>query len=483
MRSSHVPPAIVWLRKDLRFADNPALNAAVSEGRPIVVVFIRDALVEEMGACPKWRLGLSLQHLSTRINTLGGELVLRTGEAIVVLRSLVEETGAASIHYNRDYSPQAILRDKAIKSEFKADNIHVESHNGALLFEPWTVQTGTGGFYRVYTPFWNSVRDRVVADPLPAPDKFSFLKSALDSERLSDWKLDRAMDRGRSVVLPHVCVGEDAALERLDDFCADAISDYKALRDRMDLNYCSGLSENLTYGEISPRQIWAKGRSAMEAGAPGAEHFLKEIVWREFAYHLMFHSPHILSDNWREGWDNFPWREDNEDAETWRRGMTGEPIVDAAMREMFVTGTMHNRSRMIVASYLTKHLMVHWKVGMAWFAECLADWDPASNAMGWQWVAGCGPDASPFFRVFNPQTQGEKFDPESVYRDRFLDVSHTEARSYFSAVPKSWNLDPEAPKMERRLELKAGRERALAAWKSYTDGGRGVDKNKKGQTS
>lgn len=483
MQNNTNSPTIVWLRRDLRLSDNPALNAAANEKKPILFVFIRDTLVDQMGACPKWRLGLSLEHLSELIEATGGRLILRSGDAQSVLRSLVAETGATSIHYNRDYTPKSIERDTEIKSALKSDSLDIQSHNGALLFEPWSVQTKTGGYYRVYTPFWKSVRDRSVADPLPAPQNITHFKKSLDSEAIADWDFGRGMKRGADVVGSHVRVGEAAALRRLDQFCEDSIGAYKEQRDRMDVDFCSGLSENLTYGEISPRQMWARGWSAMTEGAAGAEHFLKEIVWREFAYHLMFHSPHMMEENWREGWDKFPWREDNEDAEAWRRGMTGEPIVDAAMREMYVTGIMHNRSRMIVASYLTKHLMVHWKVGMKWFEECLTDWDPASNAMGWQWVAGCGPDASPFFRVFNPETQADKFDPDGIYRDRFLDVSHPDARSYFEAVPRSWSLDPEAPRLERRLELKTGRERALSAWKKYTDDGRGVDQSTKGQAS
>jgi deoxyribodipyrimidine photo-lyase len=206
----------------------------------------------------------------------------------------------------------------------------------------------------------------------------------------------------------------------------------------------------------------------MERGSAGAETFLKEMVWREFAYHLLFHTPHIASANWRPEWDSFPWRGDNADAERWRRGMTGEPFVDAAMREMYVTGTMHNRARMIAASYLTKHLMTHWKVGLDWFAKCLTDWDPASNAMGWQWVAGSGPDAAPYFRVFNPETQAVKFDPDGAYIRRFVaeraDTPGQEALDFFAAVPRSWQLDPARPYPAPMVGLAEGRDRALAAF-------------------
>ena len=470
-------PAIVWLRRDLRLSDNPAVDAACVSGQPVVFLFVKDALVDAMGAAAKWRLGLSLDHISERIAQKGGKLVLRSGAPLEILKEVVSQTGASSLHYCRDYSPQAIERDTEIKSEL-SHLIDVTSHNGMLLFEPWTVETGAGSFYKVYTPFWKAVRDRPVAPALPDPEKIIAPATLPESENLKDWKLGAGMNRGAQVVKNHICVGEVAAQRRLQDFAATRIAAYKAERDRMDIDATSRLSENLTYGEISPRQMWHVGARAMQNGAAGAEHFLKEVVWREFAYHLLFHSPHMLDDNWREGWDAFPWRDDNEDAEAWRRGQTGEPIVDAAMREMYVTGTMHNRSRMIVASYLTKHLMVHWKVGMEWFAECLTDWDPAANAMGWQWTAGCGPDASPFFRVFNPETQAEKFDPDGVYRRRFLDPQSVDASAFFEAIPRSWGLSPQTNPITKMIELKAGRERALAAYKRYTTDGReeGSDK-------
>ncbi len=228
------------------------------------------------------------------------------------------------------------------------------------------------------------------------------------------------MNRGAAVVAPCQAVGETAALARLDRFLAGPVARYATARDLVAEPGTSRLSENLTYGEIGLRRIWPTGQRALQEGKAGAETFLKEVAWREFAYHLIYHTPHIASRNWREDWDAFPWRGDNADAERWRRGMTGVPFVDAAMREMYVTGTMHNRARMIAASYLTKHLMTDWRVGLDWFADCLTDWDPASNAMGWQWAAGSGPDAAPYFRIFNPDTQAEKFDPEGIYRHRFI---------------------------------------------------------------
>jgi deoxyribodipyrimidine photo-lyase len=279
------------------------------------------------------------------------------------------------------------------------------------------------------------------------------------------------MGRGAAVVANHACVGEAAARERLDRFVADRIARYRDDRDRMDLEATSGLSENLAYGEISVRQLWHSGLAAMEAdpaNATQAEHFLKELTWREFAWHLLYHYPWIDRRNWREDWAGFPWRPDNPQAERWRRGRTGIPVVDAAMRQMYVSGTMHNRARMIVASFLTKHLLTDWRVGAEWFRDCLIDWDPASNAVGWQWVAGCGPDAAPYFRIFNPETQAAKFDPDGIYRDRYLaegrDVPHPDALAYFDAVPSEWNLSAADTCPEPVISLSEGRARALAAY-------------------
>ncbi|MGB3555579.1 MAG: FAD-binding domain-containing protein, partial [Jannaschia sp.] len=246
------------------------------------------------------------------------------------------------------------------------------------------------------------------------------------------------------------------------------VADYAAARDRLPEDGTSGLSENLTYGEIGPRTCWDAAQGALREGGTGAETFLKELVWRDFAHHLAYHTPRLTSANWRPEWDAFPWRDDNSEAEVWRRGRTGIETVDAGLREMYVTGRMHNRARMLVASYLTKHLMTHWKIGCDWFADCLIDWDPASNAMGWQWAAGSGPDAAPFFRIFNPDTQAEKFDPDGVYRRRWVaelaDDPGPEAMSYFEAVPRSWDLAPDDPYPDPVVGLKEGRERALAAY-------------------
>ncbi|KAB7616141.1 deoxyribodipyrimidine photo-lyase [Amylibacter sp. SFDW26] len=460
-------PIILWLRRDLRLSDHPALYTAVQTGRPIIPVWIHDECVETLGAAPKWRMGLSVKQFATTLENMGSKLILRRGKAVDVLKGLVKETGATTVYWSRAYDLDAIERDTAVKTSLREMGLKADSFKGHLLFEPWVAQTKAGGFFKVYTPFWNCVRQIPVSDCLPAPTNIASPITWPKTDNIVDWEMGRAMNRGAHVVAKHVCVGEEAALDRLTHFIDTAVDRYKEDRDFAGLPATSRLSENLTYGEISPRVLYHAGRAAMERGAKGAEHFIKEVVWREFAYHLIYHTPQITTSNWRSEWDSFPWRNDNPDAELWRQGMTGEPFIDAGMRELYVTGIMHNRVRMLVGSYLTKHLMTHWKVGLDWFADTLIDWDPASNAMGWQWVAGCGPDAALYFRVFNPATQAEKFDGDRAYRDRFLPTeenSHDDGMSFYAAIPLSWKLDLGQKSEEPIISLKEGRERALAAY-------------------
>ena len=460
---------LLWLRRDLRLGDHPALLAACARGGPVIPVFIHDASVARLGAAAKWRLGLSLGQLARDLAARGSRLILRRGDARAVIPALVAETGARAVHWSRLYDPQAIARDRDVKAALKEAGIEAQSHNSHLLFEPWTVETGTGGFYRVYSPMWRAVKDREVPAPQAAPPRIPAPETWPDSEALDDWRIGAAMDRGAAVCAPHQCVGEAAALDRLGAFVAHGIGPYKEARNTPGIAGTSGLSENLTYGEISPRTCWHAGLVALHEGAQGAGHWLKELVWREFAYHLMYHTPEILTRNWRPEWDAFPWSDGEAGAVLrWKQGRTGVPFVDAAMREMYVTGKMHNRARMNVASYLTKHMMVHWRVGMDWFADCLTDWDPASNAMGWQWVAGCGPDAAPYFRIFNPETQLARFDPEGAYARAWIAEGQARpsasALSYFDAVPRSWGLSPDDPYPAPLIGLAEGRRRALAAY-------------------
>jgi len=466
------PPSILWLRRDLRIHDNPSLRAACAEGGPVIPVFIHDDSVAHLGAAPAWRLGLSLANLSDTLLDKGSRLILRKGDALETLLALIEDTGAGAVHWSRLYDPEAIARDKAVKAALKDRGITAKSHNAHLLFEPWTVETQQGGYYKVYTPLWRAVKDRDVPEPEAAPSRIPAPDTWPASDRLADWALGAAMDRGAAVCLPYQCVGEAAAQERLQAFVDGPIKDYATGRDLPATKGTSNLSENLTYGEISARQCWHAGLGALHAGADAAETWMKELVWREFAYHLIYHTPRITTRNWREEWDAFPWNEDAARPEViaWKQGRTGVPFVDAAMREMYVTGRMHNRGRMIVASYLTKHLMTHWKIGHDWFTDCLTDWDPASNALGWQWAAGCGPDATPYFRIFNPETQIKKFDPGHDYIHRWIAegaaAPSATALSYFDAIPRAWGLSPDDSYPDPVVGLQEGRKRALAAYEN-----------------
>ncbi|MFP7675182.1 cryptochrome/photolyase family protein [Marivita sp. S0852] len=463
---------LVWIRRDLRMSDHAALDAAVARGGPVIPVFLRDDTVDDLGVAPKWRLGLGLEHYAKALEDKGSRLILRAGDARVVIPALVEETGATAVYWQRAYDPASVARDTDVKAALKEAGVEAQSFAGHVMFEPWTVETKQGGFYKVYTPFWKSVRGNDVPEALAAPASIPAPANWPDSDSSSDWALGAAMDRGADVVRPFVQLGEVAAQARLGAFVASKVADYDTTRDLPAVDGTSCLSENLALGEISPAQCWHAGQRAMEEGKAGAETFLKELVWREFAYHLMWHTPRILDDNWREDWAAFPWNEDERKAEVkaWKQGRTGIRFVDAAMREMYVTGRMHNRGRMIVASYLCKHLMCHWKIGLKWFEDCLIDWDPASNAMGWQWSAGSGPDATPYFRVFNPVTQLDKFDKDRAYVGRWIaegyQTPHEDALAYFEAIPRSWGMSADADYPAPIVSAEDGRARALEAYET-----------------
>ena len=465
------PPIILWFRRDLRLADHPALDAAVKTGSPILPVFINDDLVQGLGAAPKWRLGLGLDAFEQNLKARKSRLTLRRGAASDVLRDLIAETGARTVFWTRSYEPNAIARDAKIKTALTEQGVSARSFAGHLLFEPWQVASKAGQPFRIFTPMCRAIRRMDVTAPADAPDRLNPPHSWPRSDRLLDWALGREMNRGAAVVRPFVQPGEAAALDRLDDFLGD-ITRYNERRDLLDDAGTSTLSEYLSLGEIGPHTIWHRVQNSAVLGVQGTDAYLRQLIWREFAYHLMYHTPHILTDNWRQDWDGFPWETDDsvQSAQAWRHARTGIPVVDAGLREMYVTGRMHNRARMIVASYLCKHLMVHWKIGMNWFADCLVDWDPAANAMGWQWVAGSGPDASPFFRIFNPETQRKRFDPNSAYINRWLAEDSPNpspcSLAYFDAVPRSWGLSPEDSYPQPIVGLAEGRRRALTAYES-----------------
>ncbi|MDG2521973.1 deoxyribodipyrimidine photo-lyase [Caulobacter segnis] len=417
-------PVIVWFRRDLRLADNPALHKAAQHGGPVIPVYILDTTkdVRPMGGASLWWLDKSLKALGGDLEALGSRLILRRGPAGEVLKGLVEQTGAECLLWNRLYDPDTITRDKAIKAELEQAGVSVTSCNAALLTEPWEIKTGTGGSYKIFTPFWRALRSQIQLDvihrapeALPAPARWPA------SDKLTDWGLHPAKpdwSKGFSDWTP----GEAGASERLHDFLDENLRDYTEGRDFPAREATSRLSPHLHFGEIGPRAIWRAGHAAAHRGASDSQvdKFLSELGWREFNHGLLYARPDLPQNPFKPAFDHLPWRHDKHGLEAWKRGRTGFPFVDAGMRELWATGYMENRVRMITASFLTKHLLVDWREGEAWFWDTLLDADMANNVNNWQWVAGCGADASPFFRIFNPIAQGQKFDAEGDYIRRWV---------------------------------------------------------------
>ncbi len=423
---SSTSPVIVWFRQDLRVLDNPALTAAAATGRPVVAVYILDDGAEDiraLGGAARWWLHHSLESLSAGLSECGLTLVLRQGSAARVLDDLVRDTGADRVFWNRCYEPWAITRDTAIKEALKNRSVTAESCNGSLLLEPWQIKTGQGGPYKVFTPFWRRLRELYrVPDRAELP---AHLVSATHSESdaLGGWNLCPQYPDWAGGLRENWRGGEAAARSVLADFLDGPVADYPSDRDRPDRVGTSRLSPYLHWGEVGPHQAWRAAAALLDEGgarAVGAESLLRQLAWRDFNHHLMFHFPQITTENWKPKFDHFPWEENVAGLVAWQQGRTGYPIVDAGMRELWYTGWMHNRVRMIVGSFLIKDLMIDWRKGEAWFWDTLVDADLANNAGNWQWVAGSGADASPFFRIFNPTTQSQKFDPGAGYIRRWV---------------------------------------------------------------
>lgn len=414
-------PAIVWFRQDLRLADNPALAAACARGGPVLCLYILDELEAwPMGGASRWWLHQSLAALSADLRARGATLILRRGPAQSVLGALAAETAAGAVYWNRCYEPAAIARDTEVKTALKDQGLEVRSFNAALLFEPWEIRTKTGDFYKVFSAFWRACAlAGAPAPPQPAPGAIRPPQALPQGDDLTDWGLTPVKPDWAGGLRAAWTPGEAGALERLDAFLGGPVNHYRTDRDRPDRPHTSGLSPHLHFGEIGPRQVWAATR-ARGGDSTDAEKFLAELGWREFSHHLLFHVPTLPERNLREAFDAFPWLDDPAALDAWRQGRTGYPIVDAGMRQIWTTGWMHNRVRMIVASFLVKDLLLPWQAGEAWFWDTLVDADLAANSASWQWVAGSGADAAPYFRVFNPVLQGEKFDPDGDYVRRWV---------------------------------------------------------------
>jgi len=473
---SSTPPVIVWFRHDLRLRDNPALAAAADSGHPVLPVYILDdanAGDWRMGAASRWWLHQSLAALKA---SLGGHLRHFRGDAAELLIQLAQDTGAAGVFWNRCYEPWRIDRDRRIKAELKMNGCPVQSFNGSLLFEPQDVAKADGSPYKVFTPFYRKGCLGSAPSPqlpIEAPELTAFDESPL-GHKLDELELMPSI-RWYDSIADAWTPGETGALARLERFLDDGIRNYKEGRNRPDLEKVSRLSPHLHFGEISPHQVWHAAHALKAVGGleNDIDHFLSELGWREFSHHLLYHWPTLPHDNLQEKFNRFPWRDDPAALRRWQRGQTGYPIVDAGMRELWQTGYMHNRVRMIVGSFLVKNLLLHWHHGEAWFWDTLVDADLANNSAGWQWIAGCGADAAPYFRIFNPVTQGKKFDPEGNYvrrfipeiarlPDKFLHCPWRTPAAILAEAGIALGLDYPRP----MVDLRASRERALRAFRS-----------------
>ena len=420
-------PVVHWFRSDLRLADNPALAAAVDSGAPLVLVYVLDETAAGRwapGAAARWWLHHSLAALTHDIEMRGGRLLLLRGAARGVIADLVRETGAGMVTCSRAHEPWSGELERQLKLDLEGMGVALKRYAGRLLHEPESIRAQAGDPYRVYTPFWRAVLGAgAPRRPSAAPQALKPLRAQPDGVSLADLKLQPTAPDWAGGLRASWRPGEDGARERLGRFLEADVARYHELRDRPDTAGTSRLSPHLAFGEISPSTVWhaARAREFVDpAAARGVEVFLKELVWREFSAHLLHHFPTLPERPLRADLDGFPWREDATQLAAWQRGRTGYPIVDAGMRELWATGYMHNRVRMIVASFLIKDLMIPWQHGEAWFWDTLVDADLASNAASWQWVAGTGADAAPYFRVFNPVTQGIKFDPDGAYVRRWV---------------------------------------------------------------
>ena len=471
---------ILWLRQDLRLTDNPALAAATHSER-LIPVYIHDPAQHghwPTGAASMWWLHHSLAALDKDLCKLGSKLILRSGPALPELRDLIETCNATRICWNRRYEPSLTNTDRELKSTLQGCGLTVQTFNANLLFEPWDVQrearTSQAAPYKVFTPYWRACLRRGLPGVQHAhPNKLPQLPKRVASLRLRDLELLPRI-RWDAGLQQNWQPGEKGALRRLKQFLENSLLEYAEARDRPALAGTSALSPHLHFGEIGPRQVvqavqWQeREKAAKTAGASSLETYIRQIGWREFANHLLFHFPDTDREPLNPRFKAFPWRNEYaDDLSAWQHGTTGIPLVDAGMRELWQTGWMHNRVRMVVASLLTKNLLIPWQEGAAWFWDTLVDADLANNSLGWQWVAGCGADAAPYYRIFNPVLQGEKFDPEGSYVRRWVPELESLPSRY---VHKPWTAPSALQVACKRyptpiVDLKASRDRALAAYR------------------
>jgi len=461
---------VVWMREDLRTYDNPALHYAALRG-DIVPVFIYPL---GLGAASHWWLHHSLASLAKSFSEQGVELILRRGDPVLILPEIANAIGIDSVVWNRVYSPRGMASGQSVKQALESASIGCRSFNGQLLIEPSHILNKQGTPFKVFTPFWRHCLTVLNPQaPLETPN-MTPCSEQIDSEDLHSWGLLPTNPNWAKGIAERWQPGEQGAQLRLETFLADSIDRYKDGRDNPSQENTSMLSPHLTFGEVSPHSIWFAVQEAIATASIGAENgnkFLSEIGWREFSRYLLVHFPEIVDKPFNRRFLDFPWQSDDELLSAWKDGKTGYPIVDAGMRELWHTGYMHNRVRMIVASFLTKHLLTHWQAGMQWFWDTLVDADIANNTASWQWAAGCGADAAPYFRIFNPILQGDKFDSQGEYIRRWVPELGELPNRY---INKPWEADAVTLQLANvRLgesypypivDHKEARESALAAY-------------------
>ena len=472
--------AIIYLfSNDLRLNDNSGFNQALEDAKTssessVIPLFIRHKSSSwPIQGAAAWWLHHSLKNLNTELKNMGGKLYLRSGHLIEILTDIIQQHTIEGIYFSRAYDPEGIFQQQQIHALCQQHAISCKRFAGSLLFEPETIKTQQGNYFQVFTPFYRHGKTHILPKTTQLK-KIHLQKIQCQSEKLTTWNLLPTKPNWAKNFAQLWNPGEAGAQEQLQKAIEDTIIDYKNQRDIPAIDGTSQISAHLRFGEISPRQIWHQ--VSAQLSPEEAEPFLRQIFWREFNHHLLFHLPHITKKPFKEKFAHFPWQKNNRHLSLWQQGKTGYPIVDAGMRQLWQTGWMHNRVRMIVASFLTKHLGIHWQEGAAWFWDTLVDADLANNSGGWQWVAGCGADAAPYFRIFNPIIQGEKFDPNGEYIKQWIpelrDLPKKFIHSPWAApalILQSAHVQLGKNYPEPIVDHKSARERALADYAAIKD--------------
>lgn len=467
--------AIVWFRQDLRCHDHEALSRACHMHDTVIPLYINETTPNPpMGSAQKWWLHHALESLAEELDRYQLPLCLKSGTPLEILQELIKTHHVTHVYWSRCYEPGAIARDTTIKKSLTEAGMSVTSCRGNLLIEPWNIKNGSGGFFKVFTPYWKRCLQDITTRPMHAITPLK-QRITIDSERLSDWNLRPTSPNWAEGFTSYWQPGEQGALARFHEFITHDIHQYDTDRNRPDFSNTSRLSPHLHFGEISIHYMWqaiAALKMQTSIHHKAIDTYLSELGWREFSYHLLYHVPDLPEASFKKQFDSFPWQHDPDGLKRWQQGLTGYPIVDAGMRELWHTGYMHNRVRMIVASFLTKDLLIDWREGARWFWDTLLDADLASNSASWQWVSGSGADAAPYFRIFNPVLQGQKFDPEGNYIKRWVPE--------LKSVPIKWIHNPwEASKRDLPITIGSdypapmidqafARDRALKYYKALT---------------